>query len=124
MPYDPSWLWTSYHHAIANGTLADNLCNSSDIDSPDVQGVTPLHMACLVGRVEDVHMLLDKGADPNTSCIKFGSSPLITAVRHNYEDIVRLLLAHKARIDHVDVFGLTASGYATTRQMLFLLERR
>ena len=122
--YDPSWKWTDYHHAIANGSLMEDIdlfdqdTAVGSIDQPDVQGITPLHLACLSGNVEYVNILLERGAVTNTMDCKYWSTPLITAVRHNYIEIVRLLLDKGFRnIDHVDIFGLKARDYASEEML-------
>lgn len=117
--YDATWRWSPYHHAVACGTLVEEACNQDRIDQPDAQGVTPLHLACLVGNVDDVKLLLQLGADPNASVdSKFQATPLITAVRHNHVDIVQLLIAAAPQLlRHTDVFGKTAIDYATTSEM-------
>lgn len=121
--YESAWRWTPYHHAIASGCLVEEACNKDRIDEPDAQGVTPLHLACLVGNLEDVKLLLELGADPNASVDqKFGSMPLITAVRHNHVEIVKeLMKAAPEQKNHVDIFGKSAVDYATTPEMISIL---
>jgi ankyrin repeat protein len=62
----------------------------------------------LVGNLEDVKLLLELGADPNASVDKkFGSMPLITAVRHNHVEIVKeLMKAAPEQKNHVDIKDL------------------
>ena len=118
--YDPSWKWTDYHHAIANGRLTEDIQSlDTSIDQPDVQGVTPLHLACLTGNRDYVALLLEHGAVTNTMDRTYLSTPLITAVRHNHIEIVKLLLDKGfENKDHKDIFGLQARDYASDEMLL------
>ncbi len=55
----------------------------ADIDAVDHNGVTPLHLAAIMGDeyVEAVRMLLEHGANPNTKDAINGQTPLHSATR-------------------------------------------
>lgn len=113
---DPGW--TPLHHAIINGkalTLEDVEAYGLDtVETPDVAGVRPIHLACLGGNYQAVKTLLDLRADINTPCGQYTTTPLLTAARHNHLDIVELLLASGAveNVNHKDSLGNTALRYA------------
>ncbi|PVU90679.1 hypothetical protein BB561_004773 [Smittium simulii] len=56
---------------------------------------TALHVACSVGNLEAVELLLKLGADPNAIDIR-GNTPLTLAAMSGYTEIVLLLLQHGA----------------------------
>lgn len=55
-----------------------------DVDEiiDDEKELTPLGLACLIGRIYVVEYLIDKGADLDTPS-KFGNTPLMLAVCEN-----------------------------------------
>jgi len=64
-------------------------------------GITPLHVACDCesGNVGIVTLLLQKGADPNAQR-ESKLTPLQLASFHGNADIVELLIAHGANVNH------------------------
>uniref|UniRef100_A0A3B3SKH6 Ankyrin 1 n=1 Tax=Paramormyrops kingsleyae TaxID=1676925 RepID=A0A3B3SKH6_9TELE len=56
------------------------------------KGFTPLHVACKYGKLDVAELLLERGANPNTSG-KNGLTPLHVAVHHNNLDVVKLLVS-------------------------------
>ena len=56
---------------------------------------TPLTKAAVDNDLQKVQSLLSHGADPNQPD-RLGQTPLVLASRHGYDDIVKVLLAHKA----------------------------
>ncbi|MBL9076380.1 MAG: ankyrin repeat domain-containing protein [Planctomycetes bacterium] len=72
-----------------------------DVDSTDDTHRTPLHYACVLGRLGCARRLLAAGADPNRYNDHFGENPLSCAVRARALDVVLLLLDHGARADYV-----------------------
>lgn len=79
-----------------------------DLDLKDEFGVTALHLAVLCGNFGAVRLLVSSGADINIHGGNYSTTPLITAVRHNYSDITKYLLLCGADVNAVDVFGNTA----------------
>jgi len=55
-------------------------------------GWTPLHVAAATGNVGILKMLLDKGADPSKSATSDGSTPLLIAIQHGFQDVALALL--------------------------------
>ncbi|KAN0114464.1 Ankyrin repeat-containing domain protein [Hyaloscypha variabilis] len=93
---------TALHGAAANGfpTLISLLLEKGAmVDTPSEKG-TPLQLACRIGSVECVSVLLEKGANPNyRSEGPSGEPALIIAVRYNFPDIVDLLVKFGADLD-------------------------
>nr|XP_054764514.1 protein fem-1 homolog B-like [Lytechinus pictus] len=76
--------------AISNDTVSDELleqCSQEGcLDVPDVDGKTPLMLACLKGLENVVKFLLENGANPNSKSLKEGNTPLHYACM--LEDVV------------------------------------
>ena len=69
---------------------------------------TPLHIAVERGFLDIAAFLLNKDADIN-ACDRFENSPLILAVNEaGSSDLIKLLLAYGAHIDHQNLDGVTA----------------
>ena len=66
---------------------------------------TPLHCAVMVGNVEMVQFLLDKGAKINSDYQKDGSTPLHLAAWFNFPKIVQLLIDRSADINKLNTRG-------------------
>lgn len=47
----------------------------ADVNAKDKGGHTPLHWACITGRVDVARLLLDHGADPNAREADYGRTP-------------------------------------------------
>ena len=75
------------------------LSNGVDLAREDVYGRTPLHYACLKGRMSMVQQIV--AAAPNTIDLKDHDNftPLIHSIVRNEIEIVRLLLSQNAQID-------------------------
>lgn len=63
--------------------------------SGDLQGATPLHIACEFGQTEIASLLIEKGANIN-SRLHNGQPPLINACKSGNAEIVQILLEHGA----------------------------
>lgn len=68
----------------------------------DGEVTTPLHSACERGLVEVVDFLLKRGANPNHCPGGYRSSPIQIATRKGHSDIVRLLIAARARESDIE----------------------
>eukprot|EP00051_Salpingoeca_urceolata_P018957 m.270763 g.270763 ORF g.270763 m.270763 type:complete len:794 (-) comp19317_c0_seq16:1018-3399(-) len=77
------------------------------LQQADVSGYTALHSACVRGAPATAKVLIDAGADVNTTA-RDGSTPLAVACRsQNASDMVQLLLDHGSHIQGVNTFGAT-----------------
>ena len=72
--------------------------------SHDLQ--TPLWIACDVGQVDALRLLLEKGADVNQAD-KDGTTPLHLACFKGHVDVARLLLEKGAEVDRAEKQGAT-----------------
>ena len=52
-----------------------------DIDAVNLDGNTALHTAAFKGEADLVKMLLDAGAEPNIADLKYGTTPLMSAIK-------------------------------------------
>ena len=96
-----------------------------DVNAPIANdGSTALHEAAQFNRLDEVKLLLEKGAAINAAN-NVGITPLHLAALAGHTDIVALLLAHKADVKAKDVFGLTplhcAAQYGHVSTMVMLL---
>jgi len=96
--------FTPFHIAARSGQLQClqellKYLSSEDIGRKTDSGNTALHLACLSGSLSTVHMLLDKGLDPNDHSEDM-STPLHMAMAvHDFgirADIIEALLDHQA----------------------------
>lgn len=107
---------TPLSYAVENGqdAIVDLLLERPDVEV-DAGENTPLLHAIEAGHDRIVERLLARGADPNardiTSMTRFCTA-LHLAAKHGKETIVRLLLAHGARVDPEDSRGKTPLSWA------------
>lgn len=78
----------SYAHSLIEFLLK----NGADINKPDNNGNTPLHIASHLGKLHYVKLLLSANASVD-KCNKNGATPLAEAIRGYKEDRPMLLLA-------------------------------
>lgn len=83
----------------------------------DNQGTTPLGLACVLGKMDAVKLLLARGANPNNLSGK--STPLVLAIYRNRPDIVQVLLAAKADPNVLDAKGTPALMSAVALSKLY-----
>lgn len=108
-------------HYAANSFFLDVakelIANNIDVNSKDVSGKTPLHLACCTNHPEMVELLIDSGAkvDAQTYDIAGFKTPLLTMlsspIRVN-SDIVRILLKNGADPKATSKEGNSALWYA------------
>jgi ankyrin repeat protein len=88
------------------------LKNGANLGARDVNGATPLYVACKVGNLGIVKHLLERGADVNAVNLK-GWTPLNIASCKGHYDIVELLIRYGAKLDSSNVYGETPLLNAT-----------
>ena len=87
------------------------LAKGANVNARDSRGVSPLVLACNLGFIEGVQLLVDRGArvdDPNDA----GETPLISAVHRRDTAMMRILLKAGADPDRSDNSGRSARDYA------------
>ena len=80
---------------------------NTNIDEPDNAGRTKLMYAANEGRIKDVKLLIEKGADVNLGQTN-GETALMEAAERGYTDICKLLIENGAEINAVSIFEDTA----------------
>eukprot|EP00116_Pleurobrachia_bachei_P007351 sb/3467613/ len=63
----------------------------------DYDNRTPLHIACSIGDLDSVKLLLWNNADPN-ALDRFGYSPLFEAVQHKHDNVCKVLRSNGANL--------------------------
>jgi ankyrin repeat protein len=98
--------------APPSGFRGDGRTVRSGVDTPNCQGVTPLHLAAAVGCEPIVRELLQFGACPNLPSGVGGESALHRAAACGHIDVVGLLVGHGAFVNARDDLGETPLHYA------------
>ena len=119
------------HYAALDGQVslvAACLLQRPDLvnERANVRRQTPLHWACMKGRMESVLLLAEKGADPNLADSE-GYTPLATAVQYNLLPAVHYLAERGGNLRTVDNEGHTllhwAAYFGYERLVDYLLAR-
>ncbi|MFP3020084.1 MAG: ankyrin repeat domain-containing protein [Wolbachia sp.] len=116
----------SANNSISAHNSSVELC--SQLNAIDVnilmKGIdTPLHIACDLGNLDVISMLLKHGADPNT-CSVSKCTPLYYALEESKNDVVKVLFEHGAKIglDYVDekliIGNITKYSQSTVEMLL------
>jgi ankyrin repeat protein len=105
------------------------LAHGAKVDLAQAAGITPLMAATGVGAsnidtrgtlktepqiIETVNLLVAAGADVNAADSQ-GRTPLLGAAFWGYDEVIRALVAHRARVDVKDARGRSAVDYAMGR---------
>ncbi|XP_012251432.1 ankyrin repeat and MYND domain-containing protein 2 [Athalia rosae] len=88
------------------------VANKIKIDFVDENGMTPLQHACYKGNKEIVQMLLDQGADVNSSQHEHAYTALHFAALSGNADLCHLLMSHGARLTVTNSVGRTPAQMA------------
>ncbi|KAF4956366.1 hypothetical protein FGADI_3943 [Fusarium gaditjirri] len=95
-------------------------CKTRDaihLDVRDINGRTPLVVACIDGFTKGVELLIKAGADYNICTTLFANTPLIIASGWGYKDIVnQLLVTTGIKLNEKDKQGFTALHVACLGQ--------
>ncbi len=75
-------------HNIKKGNLNTN--------SKLVNGLTPLHIACIQGNFKGVKFLLKNKANPNTTS-NYGRTPLQEAIFYGHKECINILLSKSGK---------------------------
>ncbi|THC95621.1 hypothetical protein EYZ11_004883 [Aspergillus tanneri] len=95
--------------------LLQTTCQVDGANGQDGLGRTPLHWACATGKRRFAEMLLTRPQGPivNVDAVESrNKTALHLAIAHGRDDIVQLLLQHRADIDSRSDGGWTALHYA------------
>lgn len=95
---------TALHYAAGGGRYAASgrhvevarllVARGADVNAAAQGGYAPLHVAAGLGQRDMVEFLLKQGANVNAQDIR--GTPILGAVGNGHDDVVALLLAHKA----------------------------
>lgn len=78
-------------------------------------GQSALYTACKLNMQKSVEILLEQGADTEISENSFKWTPMFISVIEGYENIIKILLKHKALYDISDCNGWTPMEHAALR---------
>ncbi len=98
----------SIHQAVEDGNteaIKQRLASGVDVNVTDDRGMTPLHVAAVLGRKVIAELLISKGADVNANNAG-GDTPLDYAIRLKRTEIATLLRKQGGKTGE----GLKAEG--------------
>lgn len=116
---------TPLHMAAFNGhaeVIQLLLAHGGQLDAKDVEGKTPLLHACTGPFVEAVELLIEAGADINTTESTEAFTPLMMAAGLGQTAVVKVLLAHHAEKDLLDDDGDSALKHAQNSRHAEIVE--
>uniref|UniRef100_A0A4W6FY12 Kinase D-interacting substrate 220b n=1 Tax=Lates calcarifer TaxID=8187 RepID=A0A4W6FY12_LATCA len=95
--------------------LGDRVLSGLRLWSLSQGGWTALMWAAYKGRVEVTTLLLEHGANPNTTGQQYSVYPIIWAAGRGHADIVKLLLQNGAKVNCSDKYGTTPLIWASRK---------
>ena len=99
---------TALHWTVQKGDvdIARILLDSqtNDVNCSDFEGHTVLHLACLVGHLDMVDFLLERGANVD-AVDDDGWTPIFSAITEDYLEIVSVLIKHDCNVNVIDEKG-------------------
>ncbi|XP_042319422.1 kinase D-interacting substrate of 220 kDa isoform X4 [Sceloporus undulatus] len=110
--------WTALISAAKEGHVAivsELLGCNVNMEHRDMGGWTALMWACYKGRTEVAELLLEKGANPNTTGLQYSVYPIIWAAGRGHSRIVQLLLQYGAKVNCSDKYGTTPLIWAARK---------
>ncbi|XP_064643262.1 ankyrin-1-like isoform X3 [Lineus longissimus] len=104
---------TALHIAalIRDPQMVTSLADSKDIDRRDMFGKSPLYLAAESGNTENVSIMMELGAEPDTVDM-FGLSPIFAAIRGRWLETVNLLLSKDVDINRQCKIGAAPIHFA------------
>ena len=88
------------------------LAHGAKVNITDASQRTPLHIACSLGAMELVAMLLDAEGNID-ACSASGQTPLHEACIGGHLEVLMMLLSEVTDLDHVDEIGRSAAHYSS-----------
>ena len=85
----------------------------AEVEIPDKDGNTPVHIASMYGYIEAVKTLAELGADLDAENKIDGDTPLISAVYHGYREVLEYLVEQGVEVNKRDNHGNTALYWTT-----------
>lgn len=84
-------------HSASKEMIKLLLASNVNVNALDMHGETPLSLVVRYGRLDIVRLLLDNGANVNSTCCLIGNTPLHVAVQAQNPEMIKLLLLAGAR---------------------------
>ena len=120
----------SLHQAATDGDIERVklfIAKGVDVNEKNQTGDTPLHLAVARNQKAIVALLIDKGADIEATCSRWGNPPLVFACAIGRRDIAELLLSKGADIEAKNSDGgtpLLMAAYSGKPEVAELLIKR
>ena len=112
-----------HHYAQSNNIagLQEEILAGANVDMPNRQGNTPLHLACARGNIEAVRLLIAEGANLNIGN-NGGFRPLTMCLAYSGQEdekkaCMEALIAAGAEVDYVDAHGDTPYDLCAAPQL-------